>query len=143
MSVVTINTQEAFEILNNDKNSLLVDVRSFEEANFSGVVHPSQLDDRVVIVPWKTSETMQANPKFSESLSYFISKVFARESDKTKVIFICRSGEISGSAAENFSSSKYPCYIVKHGFEGDMNEKRQRGLVNGWKADNLPWIHSS
>jgi hypothetical protein len=26
-----------------------------------------------------------------------------------------------------------------HGFEGDRNEKDQRGTLNGWRFDGLPW----
>jgi rhodanese-related sulfurtransferase len=142
MSVITISAQDAFKTLNNEKASLLVDVRSFEEANFVGLVHPSEVDDRAVILPWKLFPSMKINPKFSEALEDFISKIFVQNPKETKVFFLCRSGARSDQAAEEFSSLGYQCFNIEHGFEGDLNDDNQRGTVNGWKASNLPWRQS-
>ena len=30
-------------------------------------------------------------------------------------------------------------YNIISGFEGDLNDLNQRGKVNGWKAEALPW----
>ncbi len=30
-------------------------------------------------------------------------------------------------------------YNVLHGFEGDLDEHHQRGRLNGWRFDGLPW----
>ncbi|MFZ9677621.1 MAG: rhodanese-like domain-containing protein, partial [Quisquiliibacterium sp.] len=30
-------------------------------------------------------------------------------------------------------------YNVLHGFEGDLDESRQRGKLNGWRFEGLPW----
>ena len=34
------------------------------------------------------------------------------------------------------------CFNVEGGFEGNHNEARQRGTLNGWKAAGLPWFQS-
>ena len=28
---------------------------------------------------------------------------------------------------------------ISYGFEGDLNLEGQRGKINGWKAEGLPW----
>jgi rhodanese-related sulfurtransferase len=33
-------------------------------------------------------------------------------------------------------------YNIAGGFEGDPDGMRHRGLVNGWKAEGLPWRQS-
>lgn len=142
MSITTISAADAFKILNDEKNSLLVDVRSFEEANFIGLVNPSEIDDRVAILPWKSFPSMKINPKFSESLEEIVSKTFSENPKETKILFLCRSGARSEQAAEHFSSLGYSCYNIEHGFEGDIDENGHRGKINGWKASNLPWRQS-
>ena len=142
MSIITITPTDAFKILTEDKNSLLVDVRSFEEANFIGLVNPSEIDDRVAILPWKTFPSMKINPKFSDTLEELLSKAFSENSKDAKILFLCRSGARSEQAAEQFATLGYACYNIENGFEGDIDENGHRGKLNGWKANNLPWRQS-
>jgi len=138
MSVNQVSAKEAFEILKNDKKSLLVDVRTSEELNFVGIVDNSDFDGRSTFIPWKIYPEMSLNKEFLNSL-----KKIAASSD-TKLFFLCRSGGRSDEAAY-FSTSRGEyenCYNIVGGFEGDKDQKNHRGNINGWKAENLPWVQS-
>ena len=57
-----------------------------------------------------------------------------------KLIFICRSGARSRSAAEFLTHHGYKsCYNLSGGFEGNHDSEGHRGNVSGWKQKNLPW----
>ena len=57
------------------------------------------------------------------------------------VLFICRSGARSRSAAEALSAAGHTrCFNVSEGFEGDKDAESHRGKRGGWKAASLPWI---
>ena len=56
------------------------------------------------------------------------------------LIFICRSGARSRSAAEFLTNHGYKhCFNFCEGFEGSHDEYGHRGNVNGWKNSKLPW----
>ena len=133
MSVEQISPQKAFELLKNQKNSVLIDVRTNEELNFVGVVDASSFENRMIFLAWQTLPHMQQNPNFTTDLLAKINK-------DSEVLFLCRSGARSNQSA-NFASSLgfNKCYNIINGFEGDLDSKNHRGLVNGWKASNLPW----
>ena len=50
MSVEQISPQKAFELLKNQKNSVLIDVRTNEELNFVGIVDASSFDNRMILI---------------------------------------------------------------------------------------------
>jgi rhodanese-related sulfurtransferase len=55
-------------------------------------------------------------------------------------VLICRSGKRSAEAATALEQAGFSrVYSVTHGFEGDLNQERQRGKINGWRHDGLPW----
>jgi rhodanese-related sulfurtransferase len=143
MSVTQINPKDAFKILVEDKNSVLVDVRTFEEFTFVGTVDPSMFDGRMILSPWKLTVAMKDNPNFFEKLEEMIEKVFGSKENKPKILFLCRSGARSNAAANFISSMGYnDCFNISGGFEGDLNYDDQRGALNGWKAEKLPWKQS-
>lgn len=140
MSVTQINAQDAFELLKNDQNSVLVDVRTFEEFNFVGFVNATPFNNRMVLLPWQLSPTMAENPEFAPALENSLKKLFSDKSKDAKVLFLCRTGGRSNAAANYAENLGYKnCYNVTAGFEGELDAKEQRGKVNGWKAENLPW----
>jgi rhodanese-related sulfurtransferase len=56
------------------------------------------------------------------------------------LIFICRSGARSASAAAAMTEAGHPhCFNVAGGFEGSRDEEGHRGNVEGWKVEKLPW----
>lgn len=140
MSVIQINAKDAFELLTKDQNSVLVDVRTFEEFNFVGFANASEFNNRMVLLPWQTFPRMEENPEFSSTLEESLEKLFGDKAKDAKIIFICRSGARSNAAANYAENLGYNnSYNLVGGFEGDLDKNEQRGKTNGWKASNLAW----
>jgi len=56
------------------------------------------------------------------------------------VLAICRSGKRSHVAAEHLREQGFrEGYNVVEGFEGDLDTRRHRSTINGWRFHNLPW----
>lgn len=144
MPVSEISCIDAFELLKNNKNTILIDVRTKEETSFVGIVDASSFDNRLILLPWKIFPDMKLNREFGESLQAILHKIFGTNfKEEVKVLFLCRSGARSEQAAYFAENEGYKnCLNIIYGFEGDLNDKKQRGKINGWKADNLPWIQS-
>lgn len=145
MTVTQINPTQAFELLKNDENSLLVDVRTFEEFHFVGFVVSEDFQNRLALLPWQVFPEMQNNPEFDEgiedALKNFFGENFKEEKlEELTIIFTCRTGGRSNAAAQHCLNLGYKnCYNLSSGFEGDLDQNSQRGKINGWKAENLPW----
>lgn len=109
-------------------HALLVDVRSNEERVFVGQVPGS------VHVPWATGSALTRNPRFVRELE-------SRVGGKDKaILLLCRSGKRSVLAAEAATKAGFGlAFSVLEGFEGDADERRQRGGRNGWRWHGLPW----
>ena len=133
MSVEQISPQNAFELLKNQKNSVLIDVRTSEELSFVGVVNASSFENRLIFLAWQTLPQMQQNQNFANDL-------LAKVNKDNEVLFLCRTGGRSNQSAQLASTLGFKkTYNIINGFEGDLNSQNHRGLVNGWKASNLPW----
>lgn len=130
-----LTVRESWEVLARDPNSVLVDVRSQAEWSFVGVPDLSSLGKKVALVSWQTFPGMKSNPDFAAQLS-----AAGVSPDKT-VLFLCRSGARSKSAAMAMTAAGYArCHNVAGGFEGPHDGQRHRGVVDGWKAAGLPWV---
>lgn len=105
----------------------LVDVRTAEERKFVGQV-PGSLH-----VPWATGTALTRNPRFARELEAKVKKT-------DPVLLLCRSGKRSVLAAEVATKAGFQqVYNVLEGFEGDLDERQQRGHHNGWRHGGLPW----
>ena len=128
MSAIQIAAQDAFELLKNDQNSVLVDVRTAEEFNFVGFPNASEFNNRLIFLPWQVFPEMNENPKFASILNESLKKLFGENAKEAKIIFICRSGGRSAQAAEYAIDLGYDnCYNLISGFEGDLNSQGHRG----------------
>ena len=109
--------------------ALLVDVRSPEELAFVGRV-PQTLH-----VPWASGTSLTRNPRFLRELE-------AKVGDKQRrVLLLCRSGHRSALAAEAAAKAGFTAVSsVTEGFEGDLDERCQRGHANGWRWRGMPWV---
>ena len=129
-----LSPQNTWDEVKNNDDCFLVDCRSSAEWSLIGVPNLDSIGKKVVFVEWQIYPTMEKNSKFLQEIS---------ESgiDKdSKIIFLCRSGARSRSAAEFLTSHGYKeCYNCMEGFEGSHNEFGQRGKQNGWKFADLPW----
>jgi len=55
-------------------------------------------------------------------------------------VLICRSGNRSVDAGLALEAAGFSNVTnVLEGFEGDLDEKHQRGKLGGWRHAGLPW----
>jgi rhodanese-related sulfurtransferase len=60
-----------------------------------------------------------------------------------QVLFLCRSGARSVSAAKAATQAGYrSAWNILQGFEGPLDTQKQRGRIGGWRAAGLPWQQS-
>lgn len=122
-------------MLVDEPNAALVDVRTAAEWQFVGVPDTSELGRPTRLVEWVGFPSGAPNRGFVDQL---------REQgiEAGPVIFVCRSGQRSISAAIAATDAGLgPAYNVLDGFEGDLDQNGHRGVV-GWRAVGLPWRQS-
>jgi len=132
--------QEAMECLKSEPHTVLVDVRTKAEWSFVGYPDLDEIDKKVIRIEWLALPEMSVNPEFTGEL-------FSRFGDRfpDKIFFLCRSGVRSLDAADYVADilgeigRKTQCINVTEGFEGDVDQDRHRGNVNGWKKRGLAW----
>lgn len=121
-----VSPQDAWALIASGQ-ATLVDVRSNEERVFVGRV-PEGLH-----VAWATGTGLTRNPRFVKELEGKVGKQEA-------VLFLCRSGKRSVLAAEAATKAGFShAFNILEGFEGDLDDKQQRGTFNGWRFHSLPW----
>jgi len=131
-----ITPEEAWTLLTDDPEAVLVDCRTDAEWRFVGVPDLSSLDREVVYVEWNSADGKH-NDHFIEEL-----KAKGVTPGERPVVFLCRSGNRSIGAAEAATEAGIgPSYNVLDGFEGHLDEHKHRG-GSGWKAVGLPWKQS-
>lgn len=129
-----LSPAKAWELLSQDRQAVLIDVRTDPEWRFVGIPDLSSLGRQAAFVSWQVFPSMNVNDDF-------VSEVGAAAPDKdAPVLFICRSGARSRSAAMALTAAGYgAAYNVAEGFEGDLDQDGHRGQVGGWKVAGLPW----
>lgn len=121
-------------MLRDNPDAVLVDVRTRPEWEFVGVPVLDELEKSTVFVEWENYPAKELNARFADDLA---AAGVARDAS---ILFICRSGVRSKSAAIAMTSAGYAtCYNVGGGFEGPHDGDRHRGNSDGWKAQGLPW----
>ncbi|MGD9618781.1 MAG: rhodanese-like domain-containing protein [Mycolicibacterium sp.] len=131
-----VTPSQAWKLLSENPDAVLVDCRTEAEWRFVGVADLSGLDRDVVYVEWNRSDGTR-NERFVDDL--LASGVRPGDSP---VVFLCRSGNRSIPAAEAATAAGIaPSYNVLDGFEGNLDEHGHRG-VTGWRAIGLPWRQS-
>lgn len=132
-----LNPRESWEVLENDANAVLVDVRTDAEFAFVGFPDLTGLGKETKFASWILFPSEEVNPAFIEQLA-----VVAPDRN-AQILFLCRSGVRSRFAAAAGSKTGYSrCYNILEGFEGDMNSTGHRGTIGGWKVAGLPWTQS-
>ena len=128
--VAEINPKQAWNILREKPTAILLDVRSKVEFDYVG--HPVD----AVHVPIQEAPDWQTDPDF-------VQKVIERLGESSRditILTICRSGKRSMLAAQLLEAQGYTHTAnIAEGFEGDLDENRHRGNVNGWRFHGLPW----
>ena len=124
-----VTPQEAFTLLTQLPNALLIDVRTRPEWEYVGRVPDSAL------VEWNTYPAGARNPAFLEELRSVAAD------PETPVLFICRSGQRSDSTARVAAAAGYKmAFNVLEGFEGPRDKEGHRGTLGGWRKAGLPWV---
>lgn len=124
-----VTPQEAYALISQDSNAVLVDVRSRAELELVGRVPVA------THVEWAFYPGMVANADFAAQLQAQVDK-------SRTVIFMCRTGGRSHNAALLAQQLGYGnAYNMIEGFEGQANALKQRTLIDGWKHAGLPWTN--
>jgi rhodanese-related sulfurtransferase len=132
-----ITPQQAWKLLSDNPEAVLVDCRTDSEWRFVGVPDLTSLQRDVVFIEWSRSDGTHNDGFVDELKSAGVGPHAERP-----VIFLCRSGNRSIGAAEAATGAGIaPAYNVLDGFEGDLDAQRHRGST-GWKAVGLPWRQS-
>lgn len=133
-----ITPLEAWKLLSDNANAVLVDVRTDAEWRFVGVPDLSSLGREAVFIEWNTSDGRH-NANFADELRDRVPPAEPGAESGRPVVFLCRSGNRSIGAAELATQAGItPAYNVLDGFEGHLNAEGHRG-ESGWRAIGLPW----
>ena len=126
----------AVERLQNNPQTLFVDVRS--KAEFKYVGYP----ENSILIPWIDVPDWEPNPELFSDL--VMQELDGRENLlNTEIILICRSGFRSNEALKCLENKGFTQVShVASGFEGDLDENDHRGNLNGWRHDDMPWSQS-
>ncbi|MEM1044810.1 MAG: rhodanese-like domain-containing protein [Pseudomonadota bacterium] len=136
-----ISCHDAWDMLRSDHPAFLIDVRTRAEWAFVGVPLLTSLKSEPLLVEWQGYPNMERNPGFSDSVSKALTDKGA--DPETNLLFLCRSGARSQSAAMAMTEAGFRnCYNVAGGFEGPADKNGHRGTTDGWKAAGLPWAQS-
>jgi rhodanese-related sulfurtransferase len=130
-----VSPEDAWTILKESPDAVLVDCRTQPEWVFVGVPDLRSLGKDTQFIPWQVYPAMQVNAEFVNQVKA------AGAKEDTPVLLICRSGSRSRAAAIKLTAAGFKrAYNVAHGFEGGHNEDKHRGWKDGWKVSGLPWI---
>lgn len=129
-----MTVQQAWDLLQSDARTVLVDVRTQPEWMFVGVPSLAGIGKDVIRTCWQVFPSMQVNGSFVEEVAQ------QGVQPEDTILMLCRSGVRSMSSAAAMTAAGYEnCYNVLGGFEGPHDDQRHRGQVEGWKAAGLPW----
>ena len=122
---------EAWQMLQDKPDAVLIDVRTTAEWNFVGVPDLSALPNELRTVEWTTYPSGAVNARFVEQAAGGLS------SDQP-ILLLCRSGARSQAGAEALQAQGFAnVHNIAPGFEGPLDGDQHRH--GGWK-DELPWV---
>ena len=129
--VAELSLTDAWSLLESNDRAVLIDVRTVAEWNFVGVPTVGEMERDIRFVEWTTFPGGGPNPNF-------VAEASANLDPDQPVLFLCRSGARSDSAARAFDGAGFTqTYNVTAGFEGGLDADGHRG--GGWKHEGLPW----
>ena len=134
-SVGDTSSLECLNALKSNPNTYLIDVRTPEEWQETGVADLSSVNKDVKLITWTFfTPYIHANSNFIDQLDSAVSN---KQAD---LFFICKSGGRSLKAATAAMQAGYSkCHNVSDGFAGNMFDSELNSLnLNGWTNNNLP-----
>ena len=100
--------------------------------------HTEAIGKSPIFIEWQTFPTNTVVPNFTSLLGAELEQRGVTED--APLLFICRSGSRSHSAAVAMTSAGYVnCFNIGPGLEGPLDGTRHRNSVSGWKLAGLPW----
>ncbi|MDR3665056.1 MAG: rhodanese-like domain-containing protein [Mycobacterium sp.] len=131
-----ITPQQAWDLLSDNPEAVLVDCRTDAEWRWVGVPDISSLGRDVVYIEWNTSAGRHNDGFVDDLLAAGVTP------GERPVVFLCRSGNRSKKNKKAATAAGIaPSYNVLDGFEGNLDATRHRGGT-GWRAIGLPWVQS-
>lgn len=134
--VKTIPARQAWDMIQHEPKSLLLDVRSHMEFLFIG--HPVG----AINIPWIDEPDWNINPHFVREVRQLLLGGLAHDGsgDNVPVLLICRSGKRSREAGELLLKNGFTSvYNIEEGFEGELDDHHHRSTRGGWRFEGLPW----
>lgn len=126
----SITPTEAWQLLQDHPNTLLIDIRSQMEFLFVG--HPVG----ALHIPWIDEPDWTVNPHFVTQ----VRQALLGGRGVTPILLICRSGMRSREAgAALIMADLKEIYLVLGGFEGELDDHHHRSSIAGWRFYGLPW----
>ena len=125
--VFNIPSEKIKDFLNNNSNSVVLDVRTEEEWNSVGKPDAEALNSKTFFISLLLGPDRQKNENFVKE---FLEKKVPK---KDNILVICRSGVRSMAAAKLLQQQGYKNLInISDGFEGNP------ATGEGWKKSKLP-----
>ena len=126
-----VTPEEAYSLVVGLPNARVIDVRTRPEWDYVGHI------PRSILIEWNSYPTGARNAAFLDEL-----KAVAGDPE-TPLLFLCRSGQRSDSAARAAAAAGYrKAFNVLEGFEGAKDGDGHRGTLGGWRKAGLPWVQS-
>ena len=138
-SIKEISPQQAWEILEAEPQAILLDVRTSMEYEYVG--HPLN----ALHIPWMDAPDWNIDTGFVDKVRQALVKRIGSDQglESVAILAICRSGKRSQAAAEELARQGFDnLYNIEDGFEGDLDNNKQRNTINGWRFADLPWEQS-
>jgi rhodanese-related sulfurtransferase len=129
--IENLNPRQAWDLLQQNTDAVLVDVRTKVEHAFVG--YPLG----AIHIAWKEAPDWHVNSKFVAEVERLV------PNKNAPVLLLCRSGQRSLDAAKALEEAgfKRPINIID-GFEGPLDQRNHRGNLGGWRFNGLPWEQS-
>ena len=125
--IFNIPSEKIKDFLNDNSNTVVLDVRTEEEWNNVGKPDAESLNSKTLFISLLLGPDRQKNVNFVKE---FLDKKVSKEDN---ILVICRSGVRSMAAAKLLQEQGYKNLInISDGFEGNP------ATGEGWKKSNLP-----
>jgi rhodanese-related sulfurtransferase len=129
--IENLNPQQSWDLLQQNSDAVLVDVRTKVEHTFVG--HPIG----AIHIAWKEAPEWQVNSKFVAEVEKIV------PDKNAPILLLCRSGQRSLDAAKALEDAGFRRLInIIDGFEGPLDQHNHRGNISGWRFNGLPWEQS-
>lgn len=120
MSIANVSWPQCLADLKANKNAYLIDVRTEEEWQDTGIVDLNDAKDSILLSWIITTPYIRINSNFLSEISKLV------EDKNANLYFLCKSGNRSGQAANASCNAGYSnCFNLIHGFVEDIPRRKR------------------